>query len=133
MTSPILDQVIALAKLQEDVEVVWLYGSHAKGNAGSASDIDLAVAFNPVKLENDLETRLRPEILADDWCRALGLPDKMLSVVDINIAPIPLAFEVINANSVLLNKDDGSRRLWEEGRIMSRMEIDVEYQANAFK
>lgn len=122
--------LIQLAQQQPDVEVIWLYGSHAKGNAGPASDIDLAIAFNPIKLENELETRLRPEMLADDWSRVLNLPEGTISIVDINLVPIPLGAEIINANQVLWSRDDGSRRLWEERRIMSMMEIDIEYYAN---
>ena len=60
-------KIIALAQQRPEVQVVWLYGSHAKGNAGAYSDIDLAVAFDPVQLANKLETRLRPELLAEDW------------------------------------------------------------------
>ena len=116
-------QLIALARATPEVQVVWLYGSRAKGNAGPQSDWDLAVAFAPVKLADPLENRLRPELLALDWQRALGVAEGVLSVVDINLAPIPLAFAIIDANTLLFSRDEG-RRLQEEARIMSRMEID---------
>ena len=116
-------QLIDLARATPEVLVLWLYGSRAKGNAGPLSDWDLAVAFTPVKLADPLDNRLRPELLALDWQRALQLPEGTLSVVDINLCPIPLAFAIIDANTPLYSRDEG-RRLQEEARIMSQMEIN---------
>ena len=124
---PIIGQLASLAAIHPEVVVLWLYGSQAKGNAGPHSDWDLAVAFDPVKLPDTLdsllERRLRPELLALDWQRALGLAEGQLSVVDINQAPIPLAFAIVDANQVLFCRDQG-RRLSEEARIMSQMELN---------
>lgn len=116
-------QLVTLAQACLEVLVLWLYGSRAKGNAGPLSDWDLAVALAPVKLADPLENRLRPELLALDWQRALQLPEGKLSVVDINQAPIPLAFAIIDANMPLYSRDEG-RRLQIDARIMSQMEID---------
>lgn len=133
MTLPTLTaQLAALAAAHPEVMVMWLYGSHAKGNAGPHSDWDLAVAFDPVKLVDSLDNRLRPELLALDWQRALGLAEGQLSVVDINQAPIPLAFAIVDANRVLFCRDQG-RRLREEARIMSQMEYLLYSQANEHK
>lgn len=119
----IQQQLSELAAAYPEVAVLWLYGSRAKGNATEASDWDLAVAFDPVKLVDLLDNRLRPELLALDWQRALGLTEGQLSVVDINQAPIPLAFAIVDANQVLFCRDQG-RRLSEEARIMSQMELN---------
>ncbi|MBS4710883.1 type VII toxin-antitoxin system MntA family adenylyltransferase antitoxin [Aeromonas caviae] len=119
----ILQQLSELAATHPEVAVLWLYGSQAKGTAGPHSDWDLAVAFDPVKLADLLDNRLRPELLALDWQRALGLAEGQLSVVDINQAPIPLAFAIVDANRVLFCRDLG-RRLREEARIMSQMELN---------
>lgn len=116
-------QLQSLAASQPEVAALWLYGSQAKGNATEQSDWDLAVAFDPVKTDNVLDNRLRAELLAMDWQRALGLPEGKLSVVDINLAPIPLAFGIIDASKVLYSRDEG-RRMQEEARIMSSMELD---------
>ena len=43
-------------------------------------------------------------------------------MVDINQAPIPLAFAVVDANRPLYSRDEG-RRLQEEARIASQMEL----------
>ena len=124
--SDVIHQLITLANSNPQVQVLWLYGSRAKGTAGPSSDWDLAVAFDPVKqsgpLGAALENRLRPELLALEWQRALGLAEGKLSVVDINQAPIPLAFAVVDANRPLYSRDEG-RRLQEEARIMSQMEL----------
>lgn len=119
----IQQQLSELTAAHPEVAVLWLYGSRAKGNATEASDWDLAVAFDPVKLVDLLDNRLRPELLALDWQRALGLTEGQLSVVDINQAPIPLAFAIVDANQVLFCRDQG-RRLSEEARIMSQMELN---------
>jgi predicted nucleotidyltransferase len=116
-------QLQNLASNNPAITVLWIYGSRAKGNASEQSDWDLAVAFKTVKLTDPLDNRLRAELLALDWQRQLGLPEGKLSLVDINLAPIPLAYEIINANSVLYCRDEG-RRMQEEARIMSQMELD---------
>lgn len=125
--------LISLAKANTEVQVLWLYGSQSKGTARPNSDWDLAVAFDPVKLTGPfgsiLENRLRPELLALDWQRALGLAEGKISIIDINQAPIPLAFAfaVVDANHLLYCRDEG-RRLREEARIMSQMEINYTHR-----
>ncbi|MGY3948469.1 hypothetical protein [Aeromonas allosaccharophila] len=75
------------------------------------------MAFDPVKqsgpLGAALENRLRPELLVLEWQRALGLAAGKLSIVDINQAPLSLAFAVIDANRPLYSHDE-RRRLQEE-------------------
>ncbi|MDV5389974.1 type VII toxin-antitoxin system HepT family RNase toxin [Shewanella xiamenensis] len=118
-----LHQLNALAASHSEVAALWLYGSQAKGNASEHSDWDLAVAFDPVKVDSVLDTRIRAELLAMDWQRALGLAEGKLSIVDINLASIPLAFGIINANRLIFSRDEG-RRMQEESRIMSQLELD---------
>jgi predicted nucleotidyltransferase len=118
-----LQRLIELAQLNSDICVLWLYGSRANGKAHMQSDYDLAIAFNTFIKDDPIEKRLRPECLAIDWQRALGLRDFKLSIVDINQAQIPLAWEIINADYVLFCRDEA--RLWQETRrIHSQMEID---------
>lgn len=119
----VIEKLIELARQHTDIEVLWLYGSRAKGNAAPHSDFDLAVAFAKVKLPDPLDNRLRPELLALDWQRALNLNEEQLSLVDINLAPTPLAFSVIDTGQILWCANEG-RRMREETRIMSQMEIN---------
>lgn len=119
----ILLKLIELAKENTDIAVLWLYGSRAKGTAHKNSDYDLAVAFVSFIKNDPIERRLRPECLALDWQQILKLPDFKLSIVDINHAPILLAWEIIWADCVLFYRDKS--RFWQEiCRIHSRMELD---------
>lgn len=117
-----LINIIRLAKNNADVEVLWLYGSRARKKANIQSDYDLAVAFKNY-IEDPVERRLRPEILALKWHKMLDIP---LSIVDINQAPLPLAYTVVLDNTLLYSKND-YRRMTEEQKIMSKWEIDHSY------
>jgi len=118
-------KVIALAKENDDIELLWLYGSYAKGTAHEQSDIDLAVIFKT--WEGDIiERRLRPELLALDWQQQLNLKEGKLSILDMNIAPIPIAMSVLKSGQLWLSKNK-SRQYQEQQRIMSKWEIDYLY------
>ncbi len=118
-----INSIVSLARQTPEIVVLWLYGSRAKGVAHERSDYDLAVAFRDFVKDDPVERRLRPECLALDWQRALSLREGELSIVDINLAPIPLAFEIIDADSVLFCRDED--RLWRETmRVHSRKELD---------
>jgi predicted nucleotidyltransferase len=117
-------QLIQLAKAHENIELLWLYGSHARGNAHAKSDIDLAVAFK-VWESDVIERRLRPELLALEWQNKLNLNEGRLSILDITNAPIPIAMSVLQ-NGEFFSKNK-SRQLQEQQRIMSIWEIDYLY------
>jgi uncharacterized protein len=118
-----LNAIAELARQNPDIVIVWLYGSRATGRDHQASDYDLAVAFERFIKDDPVEKRLRPECLALDWQQALALHDFQLSVIDINQAPILLAWEIIQADTVLFCRDEN--RLWQETlRIHSRRELD---------
>ena len=76
-------QIISLASQDIEIDALWLYGSHAKGNAGPDSDIDLAIIFKS-RIADILERRLRPELLAIEWQALLKLPKNGLSIVDMD-------------------------------------------------
>ena len=118
-------KIISLAAQNENIELLWLYGSYAKGTVHQASDIDLAVVFTH-REEDVLERRLRSEILAIEWQKALGLSAGQLSVLDMSIADIPIAMSVLTTGELLLSKNY-SRQLTEQQRIMSKWEIDHLY------
>lgn len=120
-----LQKIIKLAQKNDDIAILWLYGSRADGTFHKNSDYDLAIAFNTF-LNNPIENALRPEMLALEWQSGLQLEEKMLSIVDINRIPIALAFEIIQYDNVVFCRDEV--RLWrEENRIYSRMELDITY------
>ena len=109
------------AELQNltNIDVVWLYGSHAKGNAEENSDIDLAVAFHS---HDNLDL-----YACDDLAYAMSIAlNERISVVDINKIPTPLSYAVITDGKVLLSRND-LRLHKEEQRIWSKWE-EYEYE-----
>ena len=58
--SVLRQQLVQLAAGDPEVQVLWLYGSRAKGHATEHSDWDLAVAFYPVKLPDLLDNGCDP-------------------------------------------------------------------------
>jgi len=126
----LIRQLVNQALENNDIAVLWLYGSRADDSYHEDSDYDLAIAFTTF-LKDPLETRLRPEILALEWQSHLCLPEGLLSIVDINRIPITLAYEIIQYDQVLLCRD--AKRLWrEENRIYSRMELDILYSMKQY-
>ncbi len=119
-----------LAARSDEIAVLWLYGSQAKGTATPRSDYDLAVAFRSFE-KDPLERRLRPELLAQAWQDALALKEGQLSIVDINLAPLPLAHVIIRTGRVL-QANDRLRVIREEQRIGSMWEIDHLYHQRHF-
>ncbi len=125
--SNILKHITDNAINDDDIEVMWLYGSQAKGTAHEHSDIDIAIAFKNFKL-TDLDRKLRPQELSLIWSEKLNLPDGKLSIVDINNVPVYLAFNVVEYGKVLSAKNK-SRELKEVQRIYSQYEFEtIEYQ-----
>lgn len=116
----ILDKIIQLAEHDADIEVVWLYGSRAKGSALEHSDFDIALAFKNFKLSS-LDKFLRPNELALDWANVLGISSSMLSLVDINLVPIYLAFNIVNDGNVIYQTKT-ARSFVEQSRIFSLYE-----------
>lgn len=117
--------IIELAKQNDDIDILWLYGSYAKGTAHEQSDIDLAVVFKSWQ-DDALERRLKSELLAIEWQKQLQLNEGELSVLDMAVASIPLAMSVLTTGKLLLSKNS-SRQLQEQQRIMSKWEIDYLY------
>ncbi len=118
-------QLIQLAKESNTIELLWLYGSYAKGSAHDKSDIDIAVVFKTWE-KDVIERRLRPELLAMEWQNKLNLREGELSILDMNYAAIPIAMSVLQSGQLLLSKNF-SRQLQEQQRIMSKWEIDYLY------
>ncbi|MDC9728498.1 MAG: nucleotidyltransferase domain-containing protein [Methyloprofundus sp.] len=117
-----LKKIINLAAENTELDVVWLYGSQARGTATAESDYDLAVAFKRY-IDDPIERRLRPELLALQWQQILAID---LSIIDINQVPLELAYTVVQDN-YFLHSNNEYRRLVEEQRIMSKWEIDYLY------
>lgn len=114
-----------LAENNPDILALWLYGSRARGDAGAASDYDLAVIFSSWE-PDPLERRLRPEVLALDWQQALDLPENHISIVDLASCPVPLGWSVLSEGKLLVDKQP-EVRMTIESRIFSIWELDYMY------
>jgi len=121
----VIHKVIQMAEKSSNIDVLWIYGSRAKLTAQENSDYDFAVAFASMP-KNAWDKRLQSEMLALDWCESLDLPEKKISVADINQVPLPLAMSIITTGKVLLVKNS-LRLAREENRITSMWEIDYRY------
>jgi predicted nucleotidyltransferase len=121
----ILQQIQKKAKTHNNIAVLWLYGSRAKGTANAESDYDLAVAFNHYP-EDAWQQRLQPENLAYEWANEMNVDSNKISVIDINHVPIQLAMAVIEHGQAI-QANDSLRLAKEENRITSMWEIDHMY------
>jgi predicted nucleotidyltransferase len=120
-----LEKIIKLAEKNNEIAVLWLYGSRADNTYHAQSDFDLAIAFTHF-LTDPLQNRLRPELLAIEWTSILKCPENLISIVDINIIPTTLAWEVVTKGKSIVVKE-ASRLLKEQSRIYSQYELDVSY------
>lgn len=123
---PTLQRIIRLAKTRDDLAALWLYGSRSRRDHHADSDYDLAAAFTGW-IDDAMERRLRPEMLALEWQQVLGLGEHGLSVVDLAIAPIPLGWSILSQGQLLVDCHP-QLRMHQESRIMSRWELDYLHQ-----
>jgi uncharacterized protein YutE (UPF0331/DUF86 family)/predicted nucleotidyltransferase len=125
VNNPLITKITQLVSQDKEIALLWIYGSQADASATPESDYDLAIAF-ALPQGNTLESRLRSEVKALEWAEQLNLTSNQISVVDINLAPLPLAMGIIH-NGVLLHQGSGLRLAREENRITSMWELDHEY------
>jgi uncharacterized protein len=126
----IIKAIILRAKADSDVSILWLYGSRATGEAWEKSDYDFAIAFHSFPSE-PLERQVRPQQLAMTWAAEMNVDSDLISIVDINLAPIPLAGEILRKGKVLICKD--ALRLYrEENRISGMIELDWNYHRSHY-
>lgn len=123
----LLNKLTLKASQIDDIEVMWLYGSQAKGTAHSESDIDLAIAFKNFTL-SEIDRKLRPQELSLIWSEQLNLSDGKLSIIDINTVPVYLAFNVVEYGNVIYSNNN-AREFKEIQRIYSQYEFEmIEYK-----
>lgn len=116
----IITQLQMLAQYNQDIDVVWLYGSRATGKHKEHSDFDIAIAFKNFKLSS-FDKYLRPNTLAIEWCEVTGLSSTQLSVVDINQVPVYLAFNIVEYGKVIY-QGNTARAFNEQDRIYAQYE-----------
>ena len=90
----VLERLIARAQADEDVLAVMLFGSAARGEATSASDVDICLVLQPRAAERKAEKRLE----------YLGEFDLDLHVFQ--ALPLPIRRRVLKEGRILLTKDE---------------------------
>lgn len=93
------------------VKFVYLFGSHAREDAGSLSDIDVAVY-----LDRRLDAFRYRLVLMEELARFLKGAE--FDLVVLNNAPLALQYEIVREGRVL--KEDKRRRVDFETRVLSR-------------
>ena len=105
MTKPQFERVFD----DTPVLIAYLFGSHAVGRAGPASDYDIAVLCAP-ELSSAERGRWRLELIG----RLIDVyHSDAIDLVILNDAPPLLRFEVIRVRHVLYNRDDEARVAFE--------------------
>jgi predicted nucleotidyltransferase len=110
LSSPLVDNALLIARLAKVSGLVaaYLFGSHARGEAHAASDVDVGLWMkSPPATLDDLQLDL-----AADLERDLGVP---VDVVILNGAPSDLIHRVL-CDGVLLVERDRSARIGLEVR-----------------
>lgn len=102
------DQLIGILSRHPNIRLAILFGSHASGDAGSESDIDLALLA-----DSPLSARATLEIVAEIGSE-LGCP---VDVVDLYHAPQPILGQVFKGRRLL-----GDNRTYAE--LLTRHLID---------
>jgi predicted nucleotidyltransferase len=93
----------SLAMAGPEVVAAYLFGSVARGEAGPASDVDVAVLLSPEPSPVYASLELR---LEGDLERALA---RSVEVVVLNLAPIDLVHRVLRDGILLLDREPSTR------------------------
>ncbi len=99
------------------LHAVWIFGSHARGEAGPGSDLDLGVLCDP-------PLGLEVAVLIDQLSRAIG---GEVDVIDLATTSATLAWEILTSGKLVLEADE---RAVEEFLRKTRYAADDEMQRN---
>lgn len=106
----------------EPVNFMYLFGSHARGNADAVSDVDVAAYFDDSVAEgNRLEVALR---IARGLESDSGV-GPIESVLVLNDASLPVAGRVVNEGRLLYSRAEPERVAYES--LTFRMFTDFDY------
>ena len=112
------EELIPILQKDERVKFAYLFGSMARGEQNSLSDIDIAVYLcedcDPAKAKLDLIGEL---------IERLGR--RRFDLVILNTAPLPLAARVIRSRKVLADRDPFSRHRYESRILREYFDFSV--------
>ncbi len=99
----LVEKIVKVLKDCDEVIFAYLFGSHARGEAGKLSDVDVAVYLDPSLPQDAMwDTFL-------DIASRLSFRDVKVDVVLLNTAGYRLAFEVLKGR-LLFSRDERVRK-----------------------
>mgnify|MGYP003875519029 CR=1 FL=1 len=99
----LVERIVKILREYEVVIFAYLFGSHARGEAGKLSDIDVAVYLDPSLTQDAMwDTFL-------DIASRLSFRDVEVDVVLLNTTSYRLAFEVLKGR-LLFSRDEEMRK-----------------------
>lgn len=111
------------------IDVVYLYGSQAQGQADQLSDYDFGVLFKEelsAKKRFDLRLALFSEI-----AKKIGISEDKIDVVDLEEAPILLQFNIILGKVIYCQNEN--RRIGFETYVMAKYHDEHYYLDRYFQ
>lgn len=115
-----LDQIKREFSNRPEVIAVYLFGSHARGQAGTLSDIDIGVMIDETKLkQGKTESQYRLDYI--DIVMDIFMTDEIDAQIVNNSKPYHFSYNVINERHILHVNN-------EENRIKKEQEIFSKYQ-----
>jgi predicted nucleotidyltransferase len=132
MNNAITNRLHSLAEAlaaDPDIDVVYLFGSVARGRVSPLSDIDIGILLGGhVPEAEHFHRRLKYIGLCADILRA-----DRVDVVILNKAPLVLAYEVVSPQKVLVERNREHRVAFEASTVMKYLDfkpvlnVQVEY------
>lgn len=112
---PVARAVERVAEHHPEIVFAYLYGSAARGQAHTGSDLDVAVLCDPAP---DL---LDEAGLAQEIARTLG--GDSIDLLLLNTAPLWLRFRVVGEGRVLFSRDEARRVRFREETVHSYLDF----------
>jgi uncharacterized protein len=105
-TETLLKQLTTFAQTHPEINALYLFGSHARDEATSASDIDVALLLRPEDASRpDFELELSVALM-----EALGREE--VDVLILNTAAPRWQFEAIAHGRLVFSRDEETRLAW---------------------
>lgn len=97
------DRIRTLFEAEPSVSTVYLFGSHARGDAGPSSDVDVAVLFTAAPAATLMGPRLT---LAGRLEQTLSVP---VDLIVLNSAPADLVHRILRDGHLIVDRDPARR------------------------
>jgi predicted nucleotidyltransferase len=104
---------------KREITFAYLFGSVAKGNAGTLSDIDIAVFIDPMYLPRDIGYGYKSELIVELQAVLAGKVD----LVILNSASTMLKFQILKNGALICCRSEDERRMFHEKAILKYLDI----------